>query len=54
MSNTCRPSNPRGTDSTSQVAAGFVVFEFHERTRMSSHTMMSPWFPSVEPGEHPV
>src|ERR671915_1655448 len=55
MSNTWRPSNPWPTSSPSQLAFAALAAltgEFHDRTRMLPHTAMSPWFPSVEAGEH--
>src|SRR6266511_367244 len=44
MSNTWTPSTPAGTMVPSQSRA-VVFFEFHARTRMFSHTTMSPWSP---------
>ena len=40
----CTPSNPAGTVWPSHNRA-VVFFEFQARTRMFSHTTMSPWSP---------
>lgn len=44
MSKTWTPSQLAGTVWPSHVRA-LVFLEFHERTRMSPHTTMSPWSP---------